>query len=126
MDKRIVDELVKVGLITNINVDANDYKSVDELFNEGLITVPDSRAAVDELIRTLELGTAPVVDDTNVNETVQSIVDEVPVTEVTVTETPIVETPPTEDATVVETNETEVVETTETKKTTKKTTKKSE
>lgn len=50
MDKTIIDKLVKFGLITNIGVNANDYKDVDDLINKGIITIPGAKAKIAELL----------------------------------------------------------------------------
>ena len=51
MDKQIVDKLIKFGLITNVGVNASDYKDVDDLIAKGIITVPGSKDRINELLR---------------------------------------------------------------------------
>ena len=55
MDSRIIDTLVKFGLITSVGVKADAYESVDELMAKGLITVPGAKAKIDELIKSLNI-----------------------------------------------------------------------
>lgn len=50
MDKSIVEKLVKYGLITNIDVDANKYKDIDDLIAKGIITVPGAKTRILEII----------------------------------------------------------------------------
>ena len=40
MNKQLVDELIKFGLITNIDIDADKYEDVDDLIAQGVITIP--------------------------------------------------------------------------------------
>ena len=50
MNKNIIDKLVKYGLITNIEVDADKYESIDDLINKGIITIPGIKQKIIELI----------------------------------------------------------------------------
>ena len=50
MDKSIVEKLVKYGLITNIDVDANKYKDIDDLIAKGIITVPGAKTKILEIV----------------------------------------------------------------------------
>ena len=152
MDKTILDALIKFGLVTNIDVDAEKYETVDDLINKGIVTIPGAKTKILEIIENLGVTpievnpiTEPIVEvllDENPIDvepiTELNIIDETPESPEIIDETPVSETPieePTEVATVIE----EVVETpvevtpTETadavetpKKTTKKTTKKTE
>lgn len=142
MDKRIVDALIKFGLITNIDVDATQYKDVDELISKGIITVPGARETVQRIVDSFEdaenentiivediVNPEPIIDEVPVTEPVidetpvsEPIIDEVPVTETPIDETPVEEATIVEVETVVEetVNETVVVETPKKKRTTKK------
>lgn len=113
MDKRIVDALVKFGLITNINVDAAQYDDVDELIAKGIITVPGARETVQRIIDSLDDVETPTITETIVNP--DPVIDEVPVTEPVIDETPAEEATIVEVETVVEetANEPIVVETPE-------------
>lgn len=50
MDKQIVDKLIKFGLITNIGVDAEKYKDIDDLIAKGIITIPGAKDKINELL----------------------------------------------------------------------------
>ena len=80
MDKRILDELIKFGLVTNINIDPNKYKDVDELIAKGVITIPGAKPKIAELIAKLdgvELVEAPVEDVKHVDDKIsEPVVDE--------------------------------------------------
>lgn len=54
MDKRILDVLIKFGLVTNINVDPAKYKDVDDLINKGIITIPGAKETINKLIKGLD------------------------------------------------------------------------
>ena len=55
MDKKIIDTLIKFGLITNIGVNADSYKDVDDLINKGVVTIPGAKTKIDELLKNLNL-----------------------------------------------------------------------
>ena len=59
MDKKIVDTLVKFGLITNIGVDASKYKDINDLIAKGIITIPGAENKIKELLGNYE---EPVVE----------------------------------------------------------------
>ena len=116
MDKKIIDTLVKFGLITNIDVDANKYESVDDLISKGVVTIPGAKEKIVELLEGLELVEEtvnainatviePAIDNpviTEVHDDPAPVIDETPETE-----QPIVDTP--EDITPLdETPETDV------------------
>lgn len=50
MDKSIIEKLAKYGFITNIDVDANKYKDIDDLIAKGIITVPGAKTRILEII----------------------------------------------------------------------------
>ena len=54
MDKKILDVLIKFGLVTNINVDPAKYKDVDDLINKGIITIPGAKETINKLIKGLD------------------------------------------------------------------------
>ena len=87
MDKQIIDTLIKFGLITNIGVDANAYKDVDDLINKGVVTIPGAKSKINELLKNIKIE---VVDEpaqeVKVTETVQEVKVIEPVQEVKVTE----------------------------------------
>ena len=89
MDKRIIDALAGFGLIT-VNVNAADYKDVDDLIAKGVVTVPgakqkiyeligsmDGAAAAEDIIIEIEETVETVVEET-VEETVETVVEETP------------------------------------------------
>ena len=130
MDKRIVDALIQYGLITNICVDAEKYKDVDDLIAQGVITIPGSRPTIDKLIKDLEIKPInEVLEETP--EVQEEIIVDSPEDVTPLEETPevqeeiIVDTPedvtPLEETPEVPTVVEEVVEEVEeTKKSTKK------
>lgn len=141
MDKHVIVELMKKGLIT-MNVDASKYESIDDLINKGVITIPGAKQTIMEIINKLDnviepIVVQPEVIDATITETIiedndniitDSPEDVVPIEETPTSEeviidtpteeTPIDETPTSEEPTVIE----EVVEEVKPKKTrTKKT-----
>ena len=102
MDKNIVDTLIKFGLITNICVNHNDYKDIDDLINKGIITIPGAKERINELLKDIEENTDIVEQD------VKTIVETIEPTEVKPIEVkpdiiePIVITPTKEEEIVVE------------------------
>ena len=145
MDRNIVHALMNEDLITSM-IDPNDYNTVDELINDGIVTIPGAKSRVLEIIDSLNIKPADEPQDTItiVDEPIvlnDPIIDETPVTETPIDETPMSE--PIIEEVVEATAETTVVEpadelvtadiTTEelkeakdVKKSTKKTTKKAE
>lgn len=139
MDKHVIVELMKKGLIT-MNVDASKYESIDDLINKGVITIPGAKQTIMEIINKLDIEpivVQPEVIDATITETLiedndnlitdtpEDVVpiDEIPASEEVIIDTPIEETPieeipASEEPSVVE----EVVEEVKPKKTrTKKT-----
>lgn len=144
MDKNIIEALMDAGFITR-RVDAAQYETIEDLFDDGVITCTGVKKEIMNIIR--DLGVEPI----DVNNTITEVLtDEEPLTDTPedATETlildtpedvaPIDETPESEtplDSEAETPNVMEVTEDTsaaedltvvETKKTTKKTTKKSE
>ena len=124
MDKQIVDKLIKFGLITNIGVDAEKYKDIDDLIAKGIITVPGAKDKINELLGDLADVTPETIEDENddnalvpnpepnhepqpINEVINEVldnkspvIDETPESEPVIDETPettepIVDTPET-------------------------------
>ena len=148
MDKNILDALIKYGFVTNIDVDPNKYKDVDELINKGIITIPGAKSRIMELLENAGIKTIDVAPKTNETDIIIEVKDDEPVTvtdtpeDVTpidetpespevIDETPVEETPidetPTEEPTVnEEAVAEEVAETVEETPKKKKTTKKTE
>ena len=118
MDKQIVDKLIKFGLITNIGVDAEKYKDIDDLIAKGIITVPGAKDKINELLGEIADVTPETIEDENddntlvpnpepepqpINEVLDDnspVIDETPETGPVIDETPetaepIVDTPET-------------------------------
>lgn len=138
MDKKILDKLIKFGLVTNICVDTEKYKDVDDLINKGIITIPGAKEHIIkllgeeiteekpvEIITEVKQDTTPVIDETPASESESIIVDTpediTPIDGTPESEKVIIDTPVDVKPEVVEEateTEAEVVETT--KETTKK------
>ena len=125
MDKKILDVLIKFGLVTNTCVDAEKYTDVDDLINKGIVTIPGAKSKIMELLEKSNVET-PVVNEIVMNDPVTVIdtpevvipIDETPKSPEVIDETPVEEAPieetPVEEPTVVETvDETPVEETIE-------------
>jgi hypothetical protein len=124
MDKQIVDKLIKFGLITNVGVDASDYKDVDDLIAKGIITIPGAKDRINELLDEMVDVIPETIEDDNddnaliinpeinpepqpINEVINEVlddnspvIDETPESEPVIDETPdtvepIVDTPET-------------------------------
>ena len=50
MDKKIIDKLIQLGLITNTGIDASKYEDVDELIKKGLITVVNAKSMIEKAL----------------------------------------------------------------------------
>lgn len=118
MDKRILDVLVKFGLVTNTCVDPEKYTDIDDLINKGVVTVPGAKSKIMELLEKSNIETIAVTKD--VTEPLPETVAEV--TEVDETEDPaeeivdaveVVEETPVEETVTEEVLVEEVVETPE-------------
>ena len=129
MDKKILDELIKFGLVTNIGVDASKYESVEELINKGVITIPGAKEKVFEIINKIDGSVNEICHEDksiiieNIKDDVKEIItdtpedvtpiNETPESEEVITDTPedvtpINETPESEE--VIEKSSEEVVE----------------
>ena len=69
MDKKIIDTLVKFGLITNIGIDTDSCSSIDDLINKGIVTIPGAKTKIEELIKDLEVETEEIVEPKEVKKT---------------------------------------------------------
>lgn len=136
MDKNILDALIKYGFVTNINVDPNKYKDVDELINKGIITIPGAKSKIMELLENAGMEPIDVAPKTIETDVITEVKDDEPVTITDTPEdaTPIDETPespevidetPIEEAPIEETPAEEPIATEEAPKK-KKSAKKSE
>ena len=120
MDKQIVDKLIKFGLITNIGVDAEKYKDIDDLIAKGIITVPGAKDKINELLGEIADVTPETIEDENddnalvpnpepqpINEVINEVLDDKSpvIDETTETEPVIDETPETVEP-IVDTPET--------------------
>ena len=148
MDKRILDVLIKFGLVTNTGIDPNKYKDVDDLINKGVVTIPGAKSKIIELLEKanieatvvnkdvkiplpetiVEVKEDDIVEVTEVDETdapTEEIVDAVEVVEEAPVEETVAEETVTEEAPVEEvvntTEEAPVEEAPKKKKSTKKT-----
>ena len=92
MDKRILDVLIKFGLVTNTCVDPEKYTDVDDLINKGVVTVPGAKSKIMELLEKSNIETIAVTKDVTepFPETVVEVKEDdiVEVTEVDETEAP--------------------------------------
>lgn len=104
MDRNIVHALMNEDLITSM-IDPNDYNTVDELINDGIVTIPGAKSRILEIIDSLNIKPIEVNID-NVQDTIDEptvepepivlndpIIDETPVSEPVIDETPVTETP---------------------------------
>lgn len=55
MDSKIIDALVKFGIITSIGIDASKYDSVDDLINKGVVTIPGIKDRIIEILKDVEI-----------------------------------------------------------------------
>ena len=129
MDKKILDVLIKFGLVTNTCVDPEKYADVDDLINKGIVTVPGAKSKIMELLEKSDIEATAVTEDVKMPlpETVVEVKEDeiVEVTEVDETEAPVEETV-TEEAPVKESVETPEETTVEEAPKKKKSTKKAE
>ena len=54
MDAKIIDLLMKIGLITSIGVKADAYESVDDLISKGIVTIPGAKEHILDIIKDIE------------------------------------------------------------------------
>jgi hypothetical protein len=90
MNSRIIDALVKFGIITSIGIDASKYDSVDDLINKGVVTIPGIKDRIIDILKDVEI-------EDSVSETTPEPVKEEktiePITE-TIEPQPVIETEP--------------------------------
>ena len=79
MDKRILDELIKFGLVTNINVDHNKYKDVDDLINKGIITIPGAKDTINKLIKNIGITSEPEMTSEVLKSDDKEIITDAPI-----------------------------------------------
>ena len=77
MDKRIIDALAGFGLIT-VNVNAADYKDVDDLIAKGVVTVPGAKQKIYELVGSMDGAAAAEDIIIEIEETAETVVEETP------------------------------------------------
>ena len=65
MDSKLIDALVKIGLITNIGIDAANFNSIDDLLDKGIITVPCSK---ENILKLLNMPEPTVEEQVQVEE----------------------------------------------------------
>ena len=108
MDKKIIDTLVKFGLITNIGVNADKYTSIDDLIAKGVVTIPGAKAKILELIGDINVGP---VENTNeiVEPLTEVLVDNSPVIDETPEAEPVIDETPVSEPVIDETPESETV-----------------
>ena len=79
MDKKIIETLIKFGLITNIGVNPDSYTDIDDLINKGVITIPGAKERIKELIKDISIEPVESVEDTDntviVNEDIKETVE---------------------------------------------------
>lgn len=92
MDKRILDVLIKFGLVTNTGVDPEKYTDVDDLINKGVVTIPGAKSKIMELLEKANIEATVVTEDVKIPlpETVVEVKEEeiIKVEEVDETEAP--------------------------------------
>jgi hypothetical protein len=118
--------------VTNICVDAEKYKDIDDLINKGIITIPGAKERIIkllgeettevkpvEIITEVKQDTAPVIDETPESEpiiadTPEDVVpiDETPASEEVISDTPTDVKPEVVEEVITTEAETEIVETT--------------
>jgi hypothetical protein len=102
MDRNIIHALMDEDLITSM-IDCNDYNTVDELIDNGIVTIPGAKSRILEILDSLNVKPIEVnidsVQDTIDEPTVEPepivlndpIIDETPVTGTPIDETPVSE-----------------------------------
>lgn len=78
MDKRILDELIKFGLVTNIGVDHDKYKDIDDLINKGIITIPGAKDTINKLIKNIGITSEPEMTSEVLKSDDKEIITDVP------------------------------------------------
>ena len=78
MDKKILETLVNFGLVTNIGINAESYKDVNELISKGVITIPGAEQKIEELLKDINIVNEPTENSSPVeiiNETESQSID---------------------------------------------------
>lgn len=115
--KKIVEKLADMGLITYMGVEANKFKTVDELIDSGVITATIDRNKIYEIIGEQTPNVVDIVEPIKTEPIVEDVVEEPIVEEVV---EPIIEEPKEEVAEIVVDEESVVEEKPKTKKSNKK------
>ena len=82
MDKKILDKLIRFGLVTNTCVDHTKYKDADDLIVKGVITIPGAKETINRLIKDINID----IKDETIDIEVTAI-DTTPVESVKIEET---------------------------------------
>ena len=75
MDAKIIDTLTKVGIITTICVDASKYDSIDDLINDGVITIPGIKNYVLEVLKDTDIEIEPAVETKDEETKIEPVVE---------------------------------------------------
>ena len=105
MDKHIIDLLIDKSYITTIGVDHTKYETIEDLINQGVITMPGAYERIDALLNSTNIQkeekpiieimiddklilSEPVTELNMIDETPESepVIDETPEEIVTITE----------------------------------------
>ena len=148
MDKHIIDLLIDKSYITTIGVDHTKYETIEDLINQGVITMPGAYERIDALLNSTNIQkeekpiieimiddklilSEPVTELNMIDETPESepVIDETPESEPVIDETPesepVIDETPEEIVTITEDESTKEAVMTEAADETIKTVKKS-
>ena len=89
MDAKIVDLLMKIGLITSIGVKADAYESVDDLISKGIVTIPGAKEHILDIIKDIE-PSEETIEEVNSTKTEPTVIEPT-VIEPTVIEPTVIE-----------------------------------
>ena len=74
MDAKIVDLLMKIGLITSIGVKADAYESVDDLISKGIVTIPGAKEHILDIIKDIE-PSEETIEEVNSTKTEPTVIE---------------------------------------------------
>jgi polyhydroxyalkanoate synthesis regulator phasin len=74
MDAKIIDLLMKIGLITSIGVKADAYESVDDLISKGIVTIPGAKEHILDIIKDIE-PSEETIEEVNPTETEPAVIE---------------------------------------------------
>ena len=74
MDAKIIDLLMKIGLITSIGVKADAYESVDDLISKGIVTIPGAKEHILDIIKDIE-PSEETIEEVNPTETEPTVIE---------------------------------------------------